>query len=957
MEDVCTFALVVELGEHNVPRLKNKLVKHFQSKKRADGGECQIDYEERSGTATLRFRKEEDRARVLAKQSHVVDGLLTVTVHLPEEQLQLTTANKKQTSADRHAAEDEVQVETASREEQTEEPALCSTSAVLENIPQDTVEQLMELLVENICNKMSTQHEYSLEILSDICSAVVTFSSGKENNEFITSCQTNRMFLSKKLTVRRLEVTAQVKVEDVSNIHKDVLMLYFENKGWEVVQITPDEEEQSAIISFKRAKDVQGIIKMKHLIGMKPVKEECDKIHLQRGQLKPGDCVITGAGGQLHCKNVIHVGYALKTMRDIVEDCLNKAELHNLTSITFPAIGTGNLGFPKHLAASVIIEESLKFKKRLFSKVTSAPGAHEMSIGHVRVQVVSGDITKETTDVIVNASNESFDLKIGVSKAILDAAGPTVEDECKVLGAQPNTEMILTKPGNLKCQRILHLPGRKDPKQIQQAMEAALLLAELNQYTSVSFPALGTGQGNAQVDQVADAMLDAVVDVVSQKAQGGLKVVRIVIFQAAMMKDFYSRMEKKAAADKQSTGLLGRVKAWFGVLPSVAKTQKDSDFVLDDLQIEPVCFHICGSSQANVNQAIRWITEQVSKEYTQTTIQEKAILNLSVPNYKQISTIQSSLSVSVKVDDTSITIEGLSKNVLKATNEIQKVLSKVREDDDIKRTLETISWQYQLPGFQFQNFDRDTNFLLEQAHTNKQLRVDADIEGRVYKVDVPNGPATDDQGNCLEIRRYDILKAQDEVNLPKLWEPMPQGAAYHNVLLLPETPEYTEVLKLFQATCPRPVVKIERTQNALLWKSLQIKRAAMDVTNSHQNNEKRLFHGACHTAIALINQYGFNRSYAGKNAACYGNGTYFAVSANYSAQDTYSKPDTQGQKHVYLCRVLTGDYTTGTQGMVVPPIKSPGVQYDSVVNNMNSIQMYIIFHDTQACPEYLITFK
>ena len=59
------------------------------------------------------------------------------------------------------------------------------------------------------------------------------------------------MFLSKNLTVRALEVTSQVRVEDVSNIREDVLLLYFENEGWEVELVTPDQEEQSAVVTFK----------------------------------------------------------------------------------------------------------------------------------------------------------------------------------------------------------------------------------------------------------------------------------------------------------------------------------------------------------------------------------------------------------------------------------------------------------------------------------------------------------------------------------------------------------------------------------------------------------------------------------------------------------------------------------------------------------------------------------
>lgn len=94
-------------------------------------------------------------------------------------------------------------------------------------------------------------------------------------------------------------------------------------------------------------------------------------------------------------------------------------------------------------------------------------------------------------------------------------------------------------------------------------------------------------------------------------------------------------------------------------------------------------------------------------------------------------------------------------------------------------------------------------------------------------------------------------------------------------------------------------------------------------------------------------------------AACYGNGTYFAVNASYSANDTYSKPNQNGEKCMYLCRVLTGDFTVGKANMITPPAKSSSsVQmYDSVVDNVATPSMFVIFHDTQACPEYLITFK
>lgn len=60
MADAYSYALLVKLEENNVPRLKNKLVKYFQSKK-SNGGDCEVEYEHGSSTAVLRFRREEGK--------------------------------------------------------------------------------------------------------------------------------------------------------------------------------------------------------------------------------------------------------------------------------------------------------------------------------------------------------------------------------------------------------------------------------------------------------------------------------------------------------------------------------------------------------------------------------------------------------------------------------------------------------------------------------------------------------------------------------------------------------------------------------------------------------------------------------------------------------------------------------------------------------------------------------
>ena len=89
-----------------------------------------------------------------------------------------------------------------------------------------------------------------------------------------------------------------------------------------------------------------------------------------------------------------------------------------------------------------------------------------------------------------------------------------------------------------------------------------------------------------------------------------------------------------------------------------------------------------------------------------------------------------------------------------------------------------------------------------------------------------------------------------------------------------------------------------------------------------------------------------------------GNGAYFAVDPQYSARG-YAKPDRSGHKRMYLARVLVGDFTQGSGGLLAPPARNTATAdlFDSVTDNMASPTMFVIFNDVQAYPEYIITFQ
>lgn len=53
--------------------------------------------------------------------------------------------------------------------------------------------------------------------------------------------------------------------------------------------------------------------------------------------------------------------------------------------------------------------------------------------------------------------------------------------------------MILTSAGNLPSKNIIHIFVTSDPTKIREAVYSVLKLCEENKFSSVTFPALGTG--------------------------------------------------------------------------------------------------------------------------------------------------------------------------------------------------------------------------------------------------------------------------------------------------------------------------------------------------------------------------------------------------------------------------------------------------------------------------------
>ena len=123
---------------------------------------------------------------------------------------------------------------------------------------------------------------------------------------------------------------------------------------------------------------------------------------------------------------------------------------------------------------------------------------------HVKMKVVTGDITIMRTDVIVNAANSSLMGGDGVDGAIHRAAGPELLEACKNLvakqgGCRPGNA-VMTCAGKLPCKRVIHTVGpvwhgghNDEPEILASCYRESISLAYDAGFVSIAFPCISTG--------------------------------------------------------------------------------------------------------------------------------------------------------------------------------------------------------------------------------------------------------------------------------------------------------------------------------------------------------------------------------------------------------------------------------------------------------------------------------
>jgi O-acetyl-ADP-ribose deacetylase (regulator of RNase III) len=160
----------------------------------------------------------------------------------------------------------------------------------------------------------------------------------------------------------------------------------------------------------------------------------------------------------------------------------------------------------------------------------------EITINHRRLSLVQGDITKQTTDAIVNAANSSLMGGGGVDGAIHRAGGPKILEECKQIvarqGRLPTGKAVITTGGNLPAKYVIHTVGpvwrggaNEEARLLSSAYTESLKIAEEHKISSISFPSISTGAYGYPLEQAANVAIGAVKSFLREQAVSIEKVI------------------------------------------------------------------------------------------------------------------------------------------------------------------------------------------------------------------------------------------------------------------------------------------------------------------------------------------------------------------------------------------------------------------------------------------------
>jgi O-acetyl-ADP-ribose deacetylase (regulator of RNase III) len=164
-----------------------------------------------------------------------------------------------------------------------------------------------------------------------------------------------------------------------------------------------------------------------------------------------------------------------------------------------------------------------------------------------QIFLLRGDLTRETTDAIVNAANSDLMPGGGVCGAIHRAGGPAIAEQCRKLRAERGPvaagQAVATTGGQLPAKHVIHAVGpvweggdHRESELLASCYREAMRVADELELHSIAFPAISTGIFGYPVEQAAWVAVPTAIETL--RSAKHLVLVKFVLFDKPTLDTF-----------------------------------------------------------------------------------------------------------------------------------------------------------------------------------------------------------------------------------------------------------------------------------------------------------------------------------------------------------------------------------------------------------------------------------
>uniref|UniRef100_A0A8C3MCY1 Uncharacterized protein n=1 Tax=Geospiza parvula TaxID=87175 RepID=A0A8C3MCY1_GEOPR len=633
----------------------------------------------------------------------------------------------------------------------------------------------------------------------------------------------------------------------------------------------------------------------------------------------------------------------------------------------------------------------------------------------IDVCVYKDDLTRHKVDAVVNAANEYLEHGAGLALALVKAGGPEIKEESKRYvqryGEVKVGEIAVTGGGKLPCKKIIHAAGPKWHLPEKERCCDLLRNAILNvlhyvsdpgrALKSVAIPAVSSGVYAFPVDLCSKVIVMAVKEFVETSPPGCLREIRLVNIEestvAAIKKACEkflgdtSSLEETVPASLSSPYLIHKnirmriieqhpkdLKVSLSchlcnmvLPPSLCRIWSPRTFFfLQELKdaVKRCLDHFQEHSCPSVSFPINWSPKLPVDTVADTMIE--AVLNFARAYPKKKREVQFVICPGDRPLKAAHSFNALVlKNIYLPGTESGSQTAKEPASSEpvieLKGCTPTAlgaaeSWLQQVMKIQEGSHAVIKNnyifclgkeeFAELSRHQPSSVCVSEEVRDGRAKLELQGPPDV----------LIDVVLAAEELLLRVQEKTLSEGDFHMTSTTdyIPISPvdchlqEFKDRQKEFEKAGLH-VLRIEKIHNPLLYAAFQ--QMIKKVDGSFRTTQK-LYQSVPPEFCCSVCQTGFHRMYSPPEEQKYGAGIYFTTNPRYLTKDK-ATGEMDSKMYVFEADVVTGKYTTGQPSCIMPPALDGNAFtfYDSLVDNLNYPETFVIFNGFAALPQYLLT--